>query len=218
MRLAFGDCVFDQERRELTRRGAVVHTGPKLLALLELLLTARPRALTKDEIHKSLWTGIFVSDATLTSLVTELRAAIGDNARTPSLVRTVHGYGYAFCGDVSVQSTAPGGERNVVQPCRLLVGDREVSLSGGETILGRSSKATVFVDDAGVSRHHARITIGEHGAILEDLGSKNGTVLNGRRIEGPTPLADGALILIGATTLKFRMFAAPGSTETVAIG
>jgi len=74
------------------------------------------------------------------------------------------------------------------------------------------------VDDAGVSRYDARNTIGEHGAILEDLASKNGTVLNGRRIEGPTPLADGAVILVGATTLKFRAFAAPGSTETVAIG
>jgi len=218
MRLTFGDCVFDRERRELTCRGAVVHTGPKLLALLELLLAARPRALTKDEIHNSLWRGVFVSDATLTSLVTELRAAIGDNARAPSLVRTVHGYGYAFCGNVSMEPAASRGERDVVHPYRLVFGDRELSLSRGDTILGRSSDATVFVDDAGVSRHHAQITIGEHGAILEDLGSKNGTVLNGRRIDGPTALADGSVILIGATTLKFRMFAAPGSTETVAMG
>jgi DNA-binding winged helix-turn-helix (wHTH) protein len=218
MRLRFGDCVFDPERRELTRHGAVVHTGPKLLALLQLLLDARPRALTKDEIHRSLWSGVFVSDATLTSLVTELRAAIGDNARAPILVRTLHGYGYAFCGSVSMEPATSRGERDVVHPCRLVLGDRELSLSHGNTILGRSSDATVFVDDAGVSRHHARIVIGEHGAVLEDLGSKNGTVLNGSRIDGPTPLADGALILIGATTLKFRMLAAPGSTETVAVG
>jgi DNA-binding winged helix-turn-helix (wHTH) protein len=96
MRLVFGDCVFDRGRRELMCHGSIVHTGPKLLGLLELLLDARPRALTKDEIHKCLWSGTFVSDATLTSLVTELRAAIGDNARTPGLVRTIHGYGYVF--------------------------------------------------------------------------------------------------------------------------
>src|SRR5438552_6779078 len=103
MRSEFGDCVFDPERRELTRDGSVVHAGPKLLRLLELLLDARPRALTKDEIHQSLWSGTFVSDATLTSLVAELRAAIGDEARTPRLVRTIHGYGYVFCGEVATE-------------------------------------------------------------------------------------------------------------------
>jgi DNA-binding winged helix-turn-helix (wHTH) protein len=81
MRFVFGDCLFDQERRELARHDTVVHAGPKLFRLLELLLDARPRTLTKDEIHKSIWTGTFVSNATLTSLIAELRAAIGDDAR-----------------------------------------------------------------------------------------------------------------------------------------
>src|SRR5712691_7844600 len=118
MHLVFGDCVFNRERRELTCHGSGVHTGPKLLRLLELLLDARPRALTKDEIHKSLWSGTFVSDATLTSLVTELRAAIGDNARTPRLVRTIHGYGYVFCGEVVVEPSPSKSERHVFHPCR----------------------------------------------------------------------------------------------------
>ena len=54
MRQAFGDCIFDRGRRELTCRGSIVHAGPKLLALLELLVDAAPRALTKEEIHKAL--------------------------------------------------------------------------------------------------------------------------------------------------------------------
>jgi DNA-binding winged helix-turn-helix (wHTH) protein len=215
MRLVFGDCVFDRGRRELTCHGSIVHAGPKLLGLLELLLDARPRALTKDEIHKALWSGTFVSDATLTSLVTELRAAIGDNARTPRLVRTIHGYGYIFCGEAAAEPSPSKSERDVVHPCRLILGDRDILLTCGEHILGRSSDAAVVVDDAGVSRHHARITISEHGATLEDLGSKNGTMLNGRTIDGPTPLTDGAAILLGATTLKFRAFVTPGSTETL---
>jgi DNA-binding winged helix-turn-helix (wHTH) protein len=107
MRVVFGDCVFDRASRELTCRGAVVHGGPKLLALLELLLDAKPRALTKDEIHKSLWGTTFVSDATLTSLVAELRAAIGDAARSPRFIRTIHGYGYSFFGEVSAATTHP---------------------------------------------------------------------------------------------------------------
>jgi DNA-binding winged helix-turn-helix (wHTH) protein len=215
MRLGFGDCVFDPDRRELTRDGAVVHAGPKALRLLEVLLDARPRALTKDDIHKAIWPDTFVSDATLTSLVAELRAAIGDDARAPALVRTIHGFGYVFCGDVALAPRPLRGYREPSGWHRIILGEREIALPYGEHVLGRSQEAAVFVDDVGVSRQHARITIGDEGATLEDLGSKNGTMLNGHAIHGPTPLADGAVIVLGATALKFRVFMAVGSTETL---
>lgn len=216
MRVGFGDCTFDRDRRELARGGAVVHAGPKLLRLLEILIDARPRALTKDEIHKSLWTGTFVSDATLTSLVAELRAAIGDDARAPGLVRTIHGYGYVFCGEIGPETRPSRGEGDLRSSYRIILGEREIALPHGEHVLGRSKEAAVFVDDVGVSRQHARITIGEQGATLEDLGSKNGTMLNGHAIDARTPLADGAVIVLGATALKFCVFRAVGSTETLA--
>src|ERR1700730_5020088 len=216
MQLGCGDCVFDPDRRELTRDGAVVHAGPKALRLLEVLLDARPRALTKDDIHKAIWPGTFVSDATLTSLVAELRAAIGDDARAPGLVRTIHGFGYVFCGDVVPASRPPTGDRELIGWHRIILGEREIALAHGEHVLGRSKEAAVFVDDVGVSRQHARITIGDQGATLEDMGSKNGTMLNGQAIDVPTPLADGAVIVLGATALKFRVFKAVGSTETLA--
>jgi DNA-binding winged helix-turn-helix (wHTH) protein len=216
--------VLDRDRRELTRSGAVVHAAPKVLALLELLIDARPRALTKDEIHKSLWIGTFVSDATLTSLVAELRVAIGDDARTPCLIRTIHGYGYRFDGTIVVEAPVRRARRQEPdsrdsrvseQPTfRLIVGDREIALGYGEHILGRSNEAAIFVDDAAVSRQHARITIDEAGATLEDLGSKNGTMLNGHAIEAPALLKDGAVIVLGATGLRFRAFKGIGSTET----
>jgi DNA-binding winged helix-turn-helix (wHTH) protein len=215
MPLVFGDCTFDRERRELSRRGSVVHAGPQLLRLLELLIDARPRALTKDEIHTLLWPGTFVSDGTLTSLVADLRDAIGDEARAPRLVKTIHGYGYLFCGDVAEARPAAG--QHLAESYRIIVGDREIALPPGEHILGRSSDATVFIDDAGISRHHARITITAGAAILEDLGSKNGTMLNGDPVPGPTPLVDGAAIVLGATVLKFRVCRAPGSTETLTV-
>jgi DNA-binding winged helix-turn-helix (wHTH) protein len=213
MRQAFGDCVLDRGRRELTRRGQVVHSSPKLLALLELLIDAAPRAVTKDEIHKAIWPDTFVAEATLTSLVAELRAALGDDPRTPRLLRTVHGYGYAFIADVRNEDGAalPYDARSY----RIYVGEREIALTRGAHVLGRSTDVKIVVDDGGVSRQHARITISESGAILEDLGSKNGTVLDGQPIARPTPLADGALIVIGATALRFRIFTASSSTETV---
>jgi DNA-binding winged helix-turn-helix (wHTH) protein len=214
MRLVFGGCTFDRDRRELTRHGTVVPAGPKLLGLLELLVDARPRALTKDEIHKTLWAGTFVSDGTLTSLIAELRDAIGDEARAPHFVRTIHGYGYNFCGEVTFEAR-PEADQQAAAACRILLGDREVGLPPGVHILGRAGDAAIFVDDVGVSRHHARITVDSAGAILEDLGSKNGTMLNGRAIEGPTPLADGAAIVLGTRTLRFRVFTGAASTDTV---
>src|SRR5262249_61490203 len=98
---------------------------------------------------------------------------------------------------------------------RLIVGDREIALAHGAHIIGRSADAAIFVDDGGVSRQHARITIGADGAILEDLASKNGTMLDGRAVGAPMPLADGSMIVVGATALKFRVFAVPSSTETI---
>ena len=216
MRQSFGDCVLDRARRELTRGGRTIHCGPKLLALLELLIDAAPRVLTKDEIHKALWPDTFISEATLTSLVAELRAAIGDPARTPRLVRTVHGYGYAFIGDITGRATAPP-DAAALGRCsyRIIAGDREIPLGSGQHMLGRAPDAAVVIDDNGVSRHHARITIDAEGATLEDLGSKNGTILSGKPVAGPTRLYDGAMIVIGTTALRFRAFEALTSTATV---
>lgn len=214
MRLTFGACSFDRERRELTRDGSPVHAGPQLLRLLELLIDARPSALTKDEIHRSLWPATFVSDGTLTSLIAELRDAIGDDARSSRLVRTIHGYGYLFSGDIVAE---PRQDAPTATPavCRIIAGDREIGLPPGEHILGRATDAAVFVDDVGVSRHHARIVVTSAGATLEDLGSKNGTMLDGLPIAGRCTLADGAAIVLGSTSLRFRLSSGEASTATV---
>ena len=94
----FGDCMFDRERRELARQGSAVHCGPKLLALLEVLLDAAPRAVTKAKFTTRSGPGPSSPMPTLTSLIAELRTAIGDDAKTPRLVRTIHGYGTRSSG------------------------------------------------------------------------------------------------------------------------
>jgi DNA-binding winged helix-turn-helix (wHTH) protein len=213
MRQAFGECVFDRGRRELTCRGSLVHTSPKLLALLEALIDATPKALTKTEIHQAVWPGTFVSDATLTHLVAELRTAIGEEARAPRLLRTIHGYGYVFVGGISElvapATPASGPMYNVV------VGDRQIPLGPGVHIIGRAPDAAVRVDDSGVSRQHARITIAAGVAMIEDLGSKNGTILNGQPIDGTVTLTDASLIVIGAVALRFGVIEPLASTDTI---
>ena len=74
-------------------------------------------------------------------------------------------------------------------------------LPPGEVVLGRAPDATIRIGDDGVSRHHARFRV-ETGEIwIEDLRSRNGTFLNGKRVEQLTALRDGDKIQVGRTTV-----------------
>ena len=66
-----------------------------------------------------------------------------------------------------------------------------------EVVIGRSRNATYFVDDDRVSRRHLRITFRQGTLYAEDLGSRNGSKLNGRRIEGRVALQPGDLLSAG---------------------
>jgi DNA-binding winged helix-turn-helix (wHTH) protein len=207
MRIRLGECTFDSVRREIRRGAEEVHLSPKGFELLRVLVASRPRTMAKEELFERLWPGVFVSEASLAGLVAEIRRAIADDAREPRFLRTVHGFGYAF----SDGETALADEGAVF---RLIWGAREVPLSVGENVLGRDPDAAVRIDDATVSRHHARIVIAGRLAALEDLGSKNGTWLRGSRIGGSEPLCDGDAIQVGPASMVFRCYASGGSTRT----
>lgn len=215
MRVHFGDCVFDTSARELRRAGRPVHLPPKAFQLLELLLSRRPRPITKAEIRDTLWPDIAVGASSLARVVTDLRSAIGDDARQPRLLRTVHGFGYSFSGETAPEP-GPGPKPPDVLACRLLWGDREILLGEGEHLLGRAPDASVRIDSTSVSRRHARIVVSAGRAVLEDLGSKNGTWWRGRRIATPSELADGDVITIGSAVLTFRAPRATVSTQSAA--
>ncbi len=214
MRVRFGECVLDSDTRQLSVRGEAVHISPKAFQFLELLLVSRPKALSKSEIHERLWPGTFVSDGSLASLLVEVRSATGDSARESHFVRTVHRFGYAFSGSAQELrgSVSAVGGRKVVY--RLIWANREIALGLGENLLGRDEAAIVWIDDALVSRRHARIVIDETGAVLEDLDSKNGTYLRGKRIKAPRQLADEDQVTIGPASMIFRVFKQTASTAT----
>jgi pSer/pThr/pTyr-binding forkhead associated (FHA) protein len=92
--------------------------------------------------------------------------------------------------------------------------DREVALHEGENLLGREEDAVLWIDAPTVSRRHARIVVTEGTAVLEDLGSKNGTRLKGVKLTAPVTLADGDEIWLGQVPLTFRVLAAGGPTRT----
>ena len=95
----FGDFELDQERRQLLRWGEPVPLEPKAYELLGLLLKRRPRALSRAQIRDVIWPQTFVSESTLAVVVNGIRQALEDDARNPRFIRTVHGFGYAFCGE-----------------------------------------------------------------------------------------------------------------------
>lgn len=213
MRLRIGDYVFDRESRELSRAGRPVPLTPKAFHLLGLLLERRPRACPKSELNEALWPDTFVVETNLANLVAELRAALGEKGRRDGSVRTVHGFGYAFAGEAHPED--PKDRRVRVSGVALIADGHKFVLANGENVLGRDPEAEVFLDDAAVSRRHARITVRGSRATLEDLGSKNGTFLDGKRVTAPTPLGDAGAILLGSVLVTVRL-ADPGrSTRTL---
>jgi DNA-binding winged helix-turn-helix (wHTH) protein len=213
MNFQFADLVLDTDSRALTRDGRPVAISPKAFRLLQILLESRPRAIPKAELHRRLWPDTVVSDVNLPTLVAEIRQAIGDDARSPRFIRTVYGYGYAFSGEAAVGGVRAGGAdgENLF---RLLWGQREVALTEGENILGRGSDSLVWIDAQSVSRRHARLRIDAGLATLEDLGSKNGTFVNGVRLTTPLALRDGDELRIGSVPMTLKVYAKPASTET----
>lgn len=211
MRLRFGECEFDPDTREVFRGGKPVHVSPKAFALLAVLIERRPKAVSKQELHKLLWPDTFVSDANIPNLVAELRETLGDDAQEPRIIRTVQRFGYAFPAEAPEELLYRGATS-----CRLIWGDREIALRPGENVIGRDETSVLWIDHARVSRRHARIRIDESDAVLEDLGSKNGTFLRGERIQAPEKLADKDLITIGPASMIFRILEHTGSTATAA--
>jgi len=213
VRLCFGDCAFDGGTRELVREGQRVHVPAKTFRLLEALLERRPAAVSKEKLLEILWPGVFVADGNLARLVAELRELIGDDAPEARLIRTIHGFGYAFAGQVTEEAEARVARSDVV--FKLLLRDREVALQEGENILGREREAAAWLDVYSVSRRHARILVSGDSAMLEDLGSKNGTFLKGEPVKQPTPLRDGDQLRIGTVEMTLRRYDGSVSTETV---
>ena len=217
----FGDFTLDDDIRQLFLSGTEVHLSPKAYELLTLLLAHRTRAVSKAELQERLWPSTFVEETNLAGLVAEIRRALGDSASSPVFVRTVYGFGYRFVSDVSVGTAAPRSGpqsgRHRVKLCVVWAG-RELILMEGANVIGRDVDATIQIDARGVSRHHARIVVAHDVATLEDLGSKNGTHVNGRPIAAASRLSDGDEINLGAVTLTFRVASLLSPTETVTRG
>jgi DNA-binding winged helix-turn-helix (wHTH) protein len=191
VRFDLGDLVLDDGLRQLLKDGAEVRLSPKAFDFLALLVRERPRVVTKSELHQRIWSGVFVSDASIAMVASEVRAALGESARDPKRIRTSHGHGYAFQGDVK-----PSGDD---APSHwLIVGERVLPLHQGDNIVGREPDVDVRIDAPSVSRRHARLRINGAEVTVEDLGSTNGTFVGLRKIGEVVAIRNGDEIRFGS--------------------
>jgi len=208
VRLQFDDLIFDPDARQVWTATGEVHLSPKAFDLLALLIARHPHAVAKKDIRAHLWPGTHVTDSSLPSLISEIREGIGDARRSPKLLRTVHGFGYAFQAGGAAEAAAPGPSGWLMGP------DANVALFEGENVLGREGADVVVLNSTTVSRRHARLAIEAAGAWIEDLGSKNGTYVNDRAITSRSPLENGDQVRLGSLLFTFRRSQPSASTET----
>ena len=202
----------DSAARRLWRDGVEHHLTRKAFDLLTTLIEQAPRVVSKEELHRRLWPDTFVTDATIAGVVKELRRALGNQDGREPLIRTTHGVGFAFTGTIQTGDSDGSADARYC----LVSGARRLMLAEGTNDIGRDPRASVWLDSPQASRRHARIIIADDVATLEDLGSKNCTLVNDRQVTEPTRLSDGDTIQVGSTVLVFRVTTSMASTETAA--
>lgn len=209
--LTFGNYRLDLATRQLFRGTAEIRLPPKAFDLLQWLVEHRDRAVSKAELHDHLWPGTFVTEANLASLVAEVRRALGDQPSTPKFIRTVHRFGYAFAG--RVEGDAPPAPAEYT--CWVVWRGEEIPLRDGHNVIGRDPGVAVRLDVPSVSRRHAKLILTPDGVTLEDLGSKNGTLLRAERVAGTARVQDLDEIEIGSVRVIVRIKRGSKTTQTV---
>ena len=203
MPLPFGPFVFDVNRRLLLRGGERVKLTPKAFDLLAILIERRPSAVSKEELYELLWPDTFVGPASLDALISKIRTGLDDSR----YVRTVYGFGYAFDSDDTQATPAQS-----LRPRLVFINERRtIHLQVGDNIIGRGDDVAISIESSKVSRRHAKITVAAETTI-EDLGSKNGTLVGGQRIASRTTLSDGDEISVGPARMMYREQVPGGST------
>jgi DNA-binding winged helix-turn-helix (wHTH) protein len=202
-RFRVGDWLVEPSLNRLSRADRVVRLDLKAMELLVYLAEHAGEVLSKQRLVDSVWKVEAIADGTLTHAIAQLRKSLGDHARSPTYIETIPKRGYRLIAPVRMTDVAVPVHRITASRFKLAAHDGETALAEGENLIGRDRGASIRIDVPGVSRRHARIIIDGDTAILEDLGSKNGTFLAGRQLARPSRLAHGDEIRIGQSVARF---------------
>jgi len=205
-----------------------VHLEPKAMDVLLCLATNQGRVVSRRDLVDTVWSTEFISDSSLTHAIADLRRALADDARSPQVIETIPKRGYRLVapargappqwrtdrrldGHPRPLAVVVGNEVRLETRIEfeesdhhLVIGDQEIPLIRPAIVFGRGQGADIQFRGPEVSRRHARLHVGTSEAVIEDLGSKNGTIVNNRRIDGAQRLLSGDVIGIAATTMFYR--------------
>jgi DNA-binding winged helix-turn-helix (wHTH) protein/predicted ATPase len=193
--LSFGPFRLDLGDERLWRQDEVIRLTPKALSVLRCLVTEAGQLVTKERLLEAVWPDTAVSESTLSGCVRELRRALGDHARQPQYIETVHGRGFRFISPVRQEATeltrseSDGGRQVLAPPPvserRLLVGreselerlhqwyararagTRQVGLITGEAGIGKTALLDAFVSEIAAA---SDVWVG-HGQCIDQYGS-----------------------------------------------
>jgi DNA-binding winged helix-turn-helix (wHTH) protein/predicted ATPase len=184
---AFGSFRFDARSGQLWRERRQLKLTPRAAAVLCHLAERAQELVTKQDLFERVWSGMAVGDDALTSCIQELRGALGDNARRPRYIETLHRRGYRLMVQASLIDRCSDSDAvqpvNAPKPCRLVgrvteldelaggfdqarSGRRQLLFLTGEPGIGKSSLADAFLDQLRASR---AVKIA-HGQCLDHHG------------------------------------------------
>jgi DNA-binding winged helix-turn-helix (wHTH) protein len=161
--LTFGPFRLDPGTESIWRAGREIRLRPKTFAVLRYLAERPGRLVTKDELLEAVWSDVEVGEAALTVCVNEIRKALGDEARAPRFVETVHRRGYRFLGTAPAGPLENAGTPPPAAPARGIVGrereldtlagwlagarqgDRRVGFVTGEVGIGKTALVETFL-------------------------------------------------------------------------
>ena len=211
--LRFGPFELDVAAYELRRAGERVPLENRPMDLLVLLAERAGTLTDRETIQHALGDdGVFLDwAAAINTAVRKIRRALGDDVCQPRYIETVVGKGYRFVAPVARLDPL----RSEAGPTWFVTQDsREFPLAPGDNLIGRDAAVCVRLGHPSVSRRHARIRIGDGRAMVDDLGSRNGTFVDGRRIGSHIAcgLRNGTILGIGSVTLHVVALLASAST------
>ncbi len=182
----FDDVVLDRDLVQVLKRGQARTLQPRALDLLVYLIEHRDRVVEKQELFDKVWRESFVTDDALAQEIKNIRHAIGDTARTPRYIRTVHRHGYRFIADVIEEHKAAVGAHSMssiaVLPFANLTADpeNEYFCDGlAEELLNaltRISDLRVVARTSAFSFKHQQLDVREIGRKLNTATVLEGSV------------------------------------------